>query len=257
VFYFSRPKGGLMVGKGLLRPPAVCRVKADSPIKILFVSDMHLRAGSWKTAENVYSLIESEKPETVIFGGDFAENDVSFLAFFDGLRKYSCPFGMFAVEGNNEYGRLKKDREKIASVMKEGGVTLLRGECARIETPKGAIEIAGVWDSFINPDAGAKGIFSEDDKAYRILLAHEPLRKYLDEIGMDADLMLSGHTHGGQVNVLGFTRYELLNYESNYRFTHIADVKKFGKCTSIVSRGIGTSKFNIRFGARSEVYVIE
>lgn len=257
MFYFSKPAGFLQIGKGLTKMPSVSRLQLGAPCRILFVTDLHIRRNTWKTAENVYALIENEKPELLIFGGDIAENDESFCRFFEGMKRFSCPFGMYAVEGNNECNRLGGDREKVKRQMADGGVRLLRGECAVIETPKGAIELAGVWNAYINPEASAEGLFSEREGVYRILLAHEPLEKYLLQAQGKPNLMLGGHTHGGQVNVLGFTCYEILNYESLYRFTHLAGLKKIGETECLVSRGIGTSKFAVRFGARSEVHVIE
>lgn len=257
MFYFSRPAGFLQVGKALTRMPAADVRALGAPCRILFVTDMHIRRNTWKTAENVYALIEREKPELLIFGGDFAENDASFTRFFEGMKGFSCPLGMYAVEGNNEANRLGGDRERVKACMEQAGVRLLRDECVSVQAPGGRIELAGIKNAYIYEAPCAKNLFSRENGVYRILLAHEPLLKYLHEAEGMPDLLLGGHTHGGQLNILGITCYEILNYESNYRFTNLAGLKRIGNTDCLVSRGIGTSKFAVRFGARSEVHVIE
>ena len=255
MFYFTKPVGGLYMGKALVKPPFVEYVNIGAPVRIFFASDLHIRPNTLKTAENVISCIRSLSPDLVLFGGDFSEFDDGFLKFFELLKGVSVPMGMFSVEGNNDVTRFSGDKEKIKRVMQDAGVCLLRNECARISLNGKKIEIAGARNAYFEtPDV--KGLFSDDESAYRILLAHEPVKKTLADAQGRADLMLSGHTHGGQVNVMGFTCYELLGYERKFRYTHLAGMKKLSNTRVLVSRGIGTSKFAVRFGARPEVHMI-
>ncbi len=255
MFYFSKPAGGLHVGASLLKPPFVQKLAIGLPVKTLFVSDIHIRKNTWQTAENVFSAMKTLAPELILLGGDYAEYDEGFLRFFEAISKIRPKYGIFAVEGNNDYTRFKQDHDRVKREMEKAGVRLLRDECASVCTETGGLEILGARCAYFE-ETHPEGLFSEKENVYRILLAHEPLKSTLSQTGGKADLMLSGHTHGGQINVLGFTCYELLQYEPTLHYTHIAGLKKVGDTRVLVSRGIGTSKFAIRFGARPEIHLI-
>lgn len=243
------------MGASLLKPPFVQELAIGLPVKTLFASDIHIRKNTWKSAENILNAMKTLAPELILLGGDYAEDDIGFVRFFEALSQVKPRYGIFAVEGNNDYTRFKGDRDRVKREMEKAGVRLLRDECACIQTEKGAIEILGARCAYFE-ETRPKGLFSQNENAYRILLAHEPLKSTLFQTDGKADLMLSGHTHGGQVNVLGFTCYELLQYEPTLHYTHIAGLKKVGNTRVLVSRGIGTSKFAIRFGARPEIHLL-
>ena len=114
------------------------------------------------------------------------------------------------------------------------------------------VEVLGTEDAYSHePDSD---LFTEDTGVYRVLLSHEPLKQLVTE---KADLMLFGHTHGGQINVLGVTCYLLMKYERRFRFYCLAGTKKVGNSTLLVSRGVGYSKLPIRLGAASEIHYIK
>lgn len=243
------------MGASLLKPPFVQKLETGLPVKTLFVSDIHIRKNTWQAAENVLACMKTLAPELILLGGDYAEYDDGFVRFFEALSEIRPKYGIFAVEGNNDYPRFKYDHARVKTEMEKAGVRLLRDECARVQTEKGEIEIVGARCAYFE-ETKPQGLFSEKDGVYRILLAHEPLKNTLEKAGGKVNLMLSGHTHGGQVNVLGFTCYELLQYEPTLHYTHIAGLKKVGNTDVLVSRGIGTSKFSVRFGARPEIHLI-
>lgn len=255
MFYFSKPAGGLHAGASLLKPPFVQKLAIGLPVKTLFVSDIHIRKNTWQAAENILSAMKTLVPEMILLGGDYAEYDEGFVRFFEALSEIRPKYGIFAVEGNNDYTRFSYDHDRVKREMEKAGVRLLRDECAFIRTEKGEVEILGARCAYFEK-THPEGLFSDKEKVYRILLAHEPLKSTLLKTEGRTDLMLSGHTHGGQVNVLGFTCYEILQYEPTLHYTHIAGLKTVGNTRVLVSRGIGTSKFAIRFGARPEIHLI-
>lgn len=255
MFYFSKPAGGLQIGASLLKPPFVQNLSLGLPVKTLFVSDLHIRKNTWKTATHVLSAIRSLAPEMLLLGGDYAEYDEGFVRFFDALSETKPKYGIFAVEGNNDYTRFGRDHDRVKREIEKSGARLLRDECVSIETEKGVIELAGARCAYFE-DPHPEGLFSKKDGVYRILLAHEPLKTTLERAGASVDLMLSGHTHGGQLNMFGLTCYEILQYEKDFHYTHIAGLKKIRNTSVLVSRGIGTSKFAVRFGARQEIHLL-
>lgn len=255
MFYLSKPAGGLQIGASLLKPPYVQKYSLGLPVKTLFVSDIHASPDTRQAADNVIEAMKTLSPELILMAGDYAECNDEFLRFFDALSSVKPRYGIFAVEGNNDYTRFKFSHERTKAEVEKSGARLLRDECVTVHTDNGDIEILGARCAYFE-ETHPEGLFSDREGVYRILLTHEPLISTLDAVDGKANLMLSGHTHGGQVNVLGFTCYEILNYESNLRFTHIAGLKRIHNTDVLVSRGIGTSKYPVRFGARQEIYLL-
>ncbi len=256
MFYFQKPTGGLYVGKRLLQPPHVSEHSANAPVRIVFVSDLHMRRGYEEILETVFSVTQALKPEMLIFGGDISEFDDGVNLFCERAKRMNVPYGMFAVEGNNDTQRFKGDEGAFRSELEKAGIRLLSNECAVVSIPRRQkMEIGGVADIFKHTPS-AKGLFSSEEGVYRILVSHAPHAFLLRECETPPELMLSGHTHGGQINVLCFTCYELLGYERKFRFTHLSGDRRIGRSRVIVSNGIGTSKFPIRFGARPEIHLI-
>lgn len=252
--FFTRPSGGLYLGKRLLNPPRVVRVHAGAPGRIVFVTDPHIRRNSLSMADTVARTVCGLHPELVLLGGDYGEFDGGATAFFERLGASLKGIPMFGVPGNNDDARFDGNRETLFALMRRNGVTPLVNQSARLTLNGRTVEIAGADDVYLH-EPSAKGLFSRDGRAYRILLSHAPLKSLLDDAS--PDLMLSGHTHGGQINVCGLTCYALLRYEHWLEFTHIAGEKRVGNTLCVVSRGIGTSKYPIRFGARAEIHLID
>ena len=114
----------------------------------------------------------------------------------------------------------------------------------------------GGMDEYRYGKPDGKGLFSEDD-GYRILLSHYPI---LPDCACPPDLMLSGHTHGGQFNLLGLTPYAI-GFERIGRLGYLAPVmvsgfERFGRTALLVGKGIGASRIPLRVGVRPEIYRI-
>lgn len=250
---FAKPAGGLQLGNRLFLPPRVVKLKLNTPARILFITDLHLRSGHPEMADTTLNACAQLSPQIILLGGDIAEYDEGLGLFLEKLRLRFPGALIYAVPGNNDDPRLEGDRERQRQLYARYGAEYLLNDCRKLELAGRRLEIAGLEDAYSHePDP--RGLFSGEGDVYRILLAHEPLKTNLHP---EADLMLCGHTHGGQINVLGITCYLLLRYEGWFQFASLAGQKQIGKTRLIVSRGIGYSKFPVRFGARSELHYIE
>ena len=249
---FARPRGGLQVGKGLRMIPKLRRESVGCPAKILFISDLHLRPEHPEMADTLIKVCTGTEPDLVCLGGDMAEYDEGLEICLQRLRQCFESVPILAVPGNNDDGRLGSDREAQAELYRKYGAEYLLNDSRLLTVRDRRIRVAGIEDAYTHePDFG--GLFPPEEDAFRVLLAHEPLGILKD---CAADLCLCGHTHGGQINVLGLTCYLLLNYEKRFALLCLAGKKKIGRTTFLVSRGIGYSKYPIRFGARSEIHFV-
>ncbi len=247
----ARPAGGVQWGRALYRPPRLVRAQLGAPVPILFISDLHLRPDCPEMAQRALDPARGEQPALILLGGDMSEYDEGLVLSLEALRRVFPNTPAFAVPGNNDDGLFGGDRKAQREVYDRYGVGYLLNDSRSLVLDGRRVEIAGVEDSYTHTPC-AEGLFSQREGVYRILLSHAPLSFLLDA---GADLMLCGHTHGGQMNVLGFTCY-FLGYESGYRYALLSGRRRFGKTLLLVSRGIGYSKLPVRIGSRSEIHLI-
>jgi len=216
-----------------------------SGTKIVFLTDIHY--GDYFGRDRTARLVERVnklKPDLILLGGDYVtftylpkwdmSGPSNVSACFEELGKLRAPLGVFGVLGNHDYypyADLKK--RSIAAA----GITLLDNKGAWIVKGKERIRIGGVgdlWRGTQDLEQTLKGTTYSD---FVILLSHNP--DYIEEIKPGLiDLMLSGHTHGGQISLFGLWAPKLPSaYEQKYR----SGVIREGNTTLIISNGIGVT----------------
>ena len=248
--FYTRPDRNLYLG--LFPVPRLERVEIDGApawlrgVRALFVCDVHLRRGvSDARLDALIDQIASANADMLLLGGDYAESPEDCRRFFRALRRASFPLGAFAVPGNNDAESAAHFREIAANA----GVALLKNECRRVGLPGGTLEIGGC-DEHKYGEPRTANLFSGDD-AYRILLSHYPAPP-----DCECELMLSGHTHAGQLNLFGLTPYSL-GIEREFRLMAVRGLNRIGDMRLFVGNGIGVSRFPLRIGAEARISLLE
>lgn len=149
--------------------------------------------------ERAVEKINELDPHIVVFTGDLFEEYAKYPADEDGiiaaLSAIHAPQGKYAVLGNHDYGRGAQD-ESIR-VLEAGGFTVLRNES--VELPLLGITVTGIDDCFFG--SGQEfDLASLPSDTYNLVLCHEP-DVFASSESSALDLMLSGHTNGGQVRL--------------------------------------------------------
>lgn len=204
------PIGGFAVYNGMRKPTVIKKSlainnfpEALNGFKIVQLTDLHLGltiAGKWlnKVVEQVNML----NPDLVVITGDLIDGEVSLLAGeVESLTKLKSKHGVFFVTGNHEY---YFGVEKWVNHLKTIGINVLLNENVKIGDNKDFFYLAGVndhdakrvSDKFVPDFDKALSGLSNDESV--ILLAHQPAAVFEAE-KFNVDLMLSGHTHGGQI----------------------------------------------------------
>lgn len=225
-------------------------------LRVLFISDLHITpATTPSNLESLIAQIESLAPDLLLLGGDYADAFTHTQRFFGALRELPPPpLGIFAVLGNN-------DREACPNLdilyaqAEAAGVRLLVNQSEVINLKGGYLHIAGI-DEHRYGAPNSDGLYPKTPlpNTYRLLLSHYPcLPKILP------DLILSGHTHGGQFNLLGITPYTLgferiLHCERAPE--HIAGLLEMENFRLFVSKGVGASRIPLRIGVRPEINML-
>ena len=220
-----------------------------SGLKIIQFSDLHYGSTFFiDDVKNLVKVINSRSPDIVVFNGDLITPEYKITN--DEMEKLTktlagikASIGKYAVMGD-------EDNDTYSVLIKQANFTLLNNSYDLIyddeETP---IIIMGV-SSLLADDyniAEAYGYFKEtnsNSELYKIVAFHEPdLADYILD-GYDADLLLAGHSHNGNIK-LPFVRAVKRNYKGAERYY---DEKKYvGSTPLYISSGIGTNGAGVRF----------
>ena len=151
----------------------------------------------------VAALTDAAKPDLVLHTGDFlTHRSGDFdLPLYEALARLHPPHGQWACFGNHDYD----DPEQLTRRLRDAGVTVLRDRVARVDLGGRPLEIAGL--NFFSQRDDRRELYAQiaaawapRDGAPRLLLNHDPSGFAALPDGC-ADLVLSGHTHGGHIGV--------------------------------------------------------
>ncbi len=232
-----------------------------SGLRALFVTDIHMGsalAPKWYM-DKLLQRLGSLEPDLILWGGDYAEGDYHGAAL-ERMARLKAPLGMFAVLGNNDQRAYARQRQVFDRAEMRSGLVTLVNASRRIPIEGGSLLIIGMDE----PREGAPDLSILDAPKqpgeYRILLSHSPfaLANLPESLPHPPDLILCGHTHGGQLKLLGLSPYSF-GYEREFgrRHFHVTGTHRLGDARLIVSNGIGTSLIPMRIGAPPEVHLVK
>ena len=223
------------------------QLSANKNIRIAFFSDLHAGMGlSPQMLDDLKKLIVESHPDVVLFGGDAvnlnANSIIELESFFLSLIKIAP---ILTVLGNHDY---YDDADKIHSKFVGWGVDILRDDLYVLSN---GITLAGIGDFEQEPVAIT--CLNKVEKTC-ILLAHNP--SSIESLGQNSNkvaLMLSGHTHGGQIVLpdVGPLVY-MADPELTYGF-----VKKSGLPPLVVTRGVGCTSLPLRINCSPELVILD
>lgn len=248
------------------------------PEGVVFIADPHLKADNIDHTRQIIQEINALHPSVVLIGGDFVYGDDPDLSLQQVWKEVDAP--VYAVLGNHDYGAgtdtfsgiLKVEAvgktnrtvagydmsalrdgttdtalaDSIVAELEKDGVTVLRNEYVTLDINGTTLRIVGVddgWAGMADPPT-----VPEDDDAFTIYMIHEPECR----ADWDADLILAGHTHGGQVMLPGIS---VLNREG---VIELSGLVQKGGAPVYITRGIGTSnlRIDLRLNDPPEIVVI-
>ena len=227
-------------------------------LKIVQISDLHIKADfTYKNLDKVIKKVNEQNPDIVIFTGGLYDNYAIYRDdenIVTALQKIEAGYGKIAIWGNRDYGGGAE--RTYAAVMEDAGFTLLKNENWYItfNNDKRGL-FTGLADALFGPPVmpNETNIYDPD---YELLLSHEPdnVEPYMN---YDYDIALSGHSHGGQINIpflpfvneMALTVTALSSKYSGGLYTFDDNAIK----QLYVNTGIGTTHISARFGVVPEV----
>lgn len=230
--------------------------KLSNSYKIIQFSDSHL--GTTFDSEgfkNELLKIEKEKPDIVLLTGDFVDDGTTkdmMIKACEYLGNLKTKFGVYFSYGNHDkgyYGDFYRGFSKndLENEMKKNNIVVLSDEYTIVDD---SIYLVGRKDAEDKSRESIDVLTKTFDKnKYIIVMDHQPT-DYLNEEKAKADLVLSGHTHGGQLLPINFLNTLL---SDNYQ---VYGLKSINKTNFIVSSGISDWELKFKTGCISEYVVI-
>ena len=226
--------------------------KDTANIKVVQISDLHLQSINYQLIQLTEKL-NKLNPDLILITGDTVDKAQNVSLLNDFLKRINQDIKKVAILGNWEYWG-KINLNDLNKVYTDNNCTLLVNQTAQFSFRGKTISITGI-DDYIGGNADIETAIMHYKKSdYHIILNHCP--QYSDQIAekltpdTNVDFILSGHTHGGQINILGFIPFLPQGSGKYVKGWYHSNTPKM-----YVSKGIGTSVFPARFGARAEIAI--
>jgi hypothetical protein len=247
-------------------------------LRIAVLTDFHAHPRCMGEAEiaAVIARTNALAPDIIVLLGDYGSQErgpVPLDAVVSILRDLTAPKGVYAIQGNHDWGDDREARRRgqgptrAERALKAAGVSFLENTAVQLDLPA-PLWLAGLESEYT--PLVPKGYEQFDryrlrtlDRTLRdvpsgesvILLAHEP-----DIFALDLDprvvLTLSGHTHGGQIRILGWSPWIPSRYGLRYAYGHIVEQGR----DLVVSAGLGSHFIAgrpVRLGAPPEIVIVD
>lgn len=226
--------------------------KENYRLKIIQISDLHITSLN-SQLKTLAKKINRLNPDLICLTGDAVDKQNNLVLLDEFLRLINFEIKKVAILGNWEYwGNI--DLQKLDEIYKLHNCDLLINECRQYIFKNSKLSIIGI-DDLLGGNADVnKAIKGYQPSDFNLILNHCPA--YSDVIGVELekklkfDFILSGHTHGGQINFFGYVPFLPQGSGKYLKGWYKDDFKKM-----YVSKGIGTSILPARFGARAEIGV--
>jgi predicted MPP superfamily phosphohydrolase len=221
-------------------------------VKVVQLSDLHLKKVGLRE-KKVLEILKAEQPDLILLTGDYIHFKGPYepvMAFFSQLR---APLGVYGVLGNTDYynenGSCILCHQEKSKTLKKGSPYFLRNSAFQLRIKGKTLFLIGVDDPVnkkADVRAALKGVEGRDPA---IFLAHSP-ELFEEAVENGLDLVLSGHTHGGQIAGIGLLQ-KILPLDPSLEL--LKGFFQKGRTLMFVNRGLGTSYLPFRFGVKPEI----
>jgi uncharacterized protein len=256
-------------------------------LRLAILADLHA-CEPWMSVERIEEIVAQTNAlgaDAILLLGDYVvghrlgklSKPVSVGNWATPLGKLKAPLGVHAVLGNHDWWDEMVVQERRAGPTRAGraletvGIPVYENKAVRLEKDGKPFWLAGLGDQWsfwpLEEDyekfvASGKKMYTGvddlpatlrqvSDDAPVILMAHEP--DIFPEVPARVALTLSGHTHGGQLRIFGYSPVVPSRFGNRYAYGHVVE----GNRNLIISGGLGCSSMPVRFGAPPEIVVVE
>lgn len=270
---FGEPALRLRVTRYNIRPP---QWPADFQLKIAVIADLHA-CDPWMSLDRIQSIVERTNAlnaDITVLLGDYVASHRRVTRFIPAaewasvLAGLKAPLGVHAILGNHDWWEdktVQREGQGLTNsrrALEAAGIPVYENDVVRLTKAGGSFWLAGLGDQLayvparrfrpvrrIGVDDLPATLAKITDDAPVILLAHEP--DVAMQVPARVALQLSGHTHGGQVRLFGWSPVVPSRYGNRLAYGHTRV-----NCDVIVSGGLGCSIMPFRFGVPPEIVLV-
>lgn len=247
-------------------------------LKIAALADIHA-CEPWMSAERISEIADQTNrlgPDLIVLLGDYAANHryvtqgVAAEAWATALSDLRAPLGVHAVMGNHDWWddrtaqRLGRGPVIGRRALEKNGIPVYENDAVQLNKEGQPFWLAGLGDQLAlragkrwgrrhttGVDDLPATLAKVTDDAPVLLLAHEP--DVFPELPARISLTLSGHTHGGQVRLFGYSPVVPSRYGNRYVYGHVTEEGRH----LVVSGGLGCSVMPVRLGMPPEIVLVD
>jgi len=245
-------------------------------LKIAAIADLHA-CDPWMSLAHIETIVERTnalQPDIVVLLGDYVaghrhmRRQVPAAEWAAALAKLKAPLGLYAILGNHDYwddrAVQREGQGKIIArrALEDAGIPVYENDVVRLSKDSHPFWLAGLGDQLaylparrfrpvhrVGVDDLDATLAKVTDDAPVILLAHEP--DVAMRVPKRVALQLSGHTHGGQVRLFGWSPVVPSRYGNRFAYGHVKV-----NCDVVVSGGLGCSILPVRLGVPPEIVLV-
>ena len=230
------------------------KLDSDSTIKLIQLSDLHSKVFGDNNQKLIHT-IKNQQPDVIVITGDIIDRKTKRLYDVFHLVEELTSFQqhVYFVSGNHEWGNSLKNELLLG--LEQRGVHMLNNDSTEMMIKGMNLNLVGIDDVSTNHEDMKKAFNHVNNQEYTVLLSHSPgvTDKYPE---IDADLILSGHTHGGQVRLplIG----SIVAPDEGLFPKKAKGVYQLKENQHLyIDSGLGTSLLPVRFLNQSQLSVIE
>lgn len=229
LLYMARNAVSENLIKKTIKLPAT---RAFEPFNLLFIADIHRR--------NIKVDLINFPVDIIVIGGDLVEKGVPLERVANNIKNLRSHAPVYFVWGNNDR---EVDEEALRKIFKQYDVTVLDDKSVLLfNNPQ--LKLVGLDHFAYKPD-GLKNAFSEvKEQDTVVFVSHTPVDFWKIKAPYSADLLLAGHTHGGQIRVgpFGMFKKGAIKYKNDR--------------IELITNGFGTTTLHLRLGAPAEYHLL-
>ncbi len=218
--------------------------------RITQVTDVHhSRIVSIEEVRRVVEVAQGTRPDLFALTGDYTTAHRRYIEpCAEALGALNAPSGVWAVLGNHDH---YTDAQLTVRALKRHGINVLENANTLVERGSERLQLAGVGDWTWNKNDWDRSLYGLDKKKPVVMLSHQPVVLDLPQTE-GVSLILSGHTHGGQLSLplVG----PPLRFVKDFRY--VSGLYRKNETQLYVSRGTGVIGLPVRLGVRPEIAVL-
>lgn len=231
-------------------------------MKIILIADIQADDFTDKSKLSRFvKLVNEQKPDLVLIAGDIITGSPRYIkTAAEYISKIKAGYGVYSCVGDHDNWAYREDMNRslreVMAALKTKNVPMIDNENLKINIKGTETGISFITDNYVErvPSGKIDSLLKANSVDLKILLTHQPNQKMVDAaLKNNYNLMLAGHTHGGQISFLyPFIDLSLTLFETRY----VKGEFNFEKLKLIVNRGLGVSLSPIRYNSTPEISLI-